>query len=66
MATVPQNSPHNSSTGGGSKDREQLRKDRLYFVIAFLVVVAIFALAVWLSTINPSTDGANFMYPMVL
>lgn len=66
MATVPKNSPQGPSTGGGVGDREQLRKDRFYFVIAFLVVAAIFALAVWLSGVNPSTQGTDFMYPMVL
>ena len=66
MATVPKNSPQAPSSGSGAEDRDQLRKDRVYFVIAFLVVVAIFALAVWLSGVNPSTEGTDFMYPMVL
>ena len=66
MATAPKNTPHGPGSGGAVEDREQLRKDRIYFVIAFLVVVAIFALAVWLSGVNPSTDGSDFMYPMVL
>ena len=66
MATVPNHPSHVPTAGSGTEDREQLRKDRVYFAIAFLVVVAIFALAVWLSGVNPSTEGTEFMYPMVL
>ncbi len=41
-------------------EREQLRKDRILGVVMLLVIVAVFALMIWLGSLGTLPEGADY------
>ena len=67
MATVPK-PPQNMGPGGpGHEPREadQLRRDRIFFAIMVMAIVALFALVLWVASLGPPPASMDYDYPLV-
>jgi len=65
MATVQKTPRPSGQTPEHKPDNaDQLRRDRIFFAIMVVAIIALFALVLWVASIGPPPEGMDYGYPM--